>query len=186
MNICKPRRTNLYPYSIGRSRSIHVEYRPTGRLISIPPCHPHVHHQIRSCVYRWSLSPKPPRVVYVHGMRGCVTSATETRLACVSGWIVSHVTCVCAYNDTDVFDAGGIYREAGREAGRAPDGKKGCVSTQQEARCSIYTSENGISEDTARARDILQLISPLALMLGFILSRRRQDFLSLSCHRLTA
>jgi len=73
----------------------------------------------------------------------------RTRLACVSGWIVSHVTCVCAYNDTDVFDAGGIYREAGREARRALDGKKGCVSTQQEARCSIYTSENGISEDTA-------------------------------------
>lgn len=65
MNICKPRAEPISTptLSVG-ARSIHVEHRPTGRLISIPPCrtpspplsfpspdhrrHPHIHVRIGS------------------------------------------------------------------------------------------------------------------------------------------
>lgn len=92
-----------------RSRSEHTRRAPADRSAnfntSLPPSRP---HRMPSCVCAWPASPKPPRRVYAYGARVCVTCATETRLACGSGWIVSLVTCVCAYNDTDVFDAGGI------------------------------------------------------------------------------
>jgi len=87
------------------------------------------------------------------------------------------------------------YRSGRRGGGRrrTPDGKKGRVSTQQEARCNTYARETRVgfqekrrcARERASQRGILQLIR-LALTLGFVSPRRDvvEIFLSLSCRRL--
>lgn len=152
-----------------RSRSEHTRRAPADRSAnfntSLPPSRPHRmpprHVYVRGVACELQAA-AAVSCIYAYGARECVASherATETRLACGSGWIVSPVTCACARTTTRMYLTPEGYREAGRREGRRTE-KKGCVSTQQEARCSVYTSENGISEDARARYPPINILSP--------------------------
>lgn len=110
------------PLPSGHPRSIHGEYRPTGRLISIPPCHPH------RCLLSHSLSLSHPTSTNndnVYRVRvpsrvqpvcvcvfcaytceytyTCIINATETMCMRVRGGLFRSSPFTCAYNDANVF-----------------------------------------------------------------------------------
>lgn len=163
-----PRRTNLYPYH--RSpRSEHTRRAPADRSANFNtlPCHPRRRHphQVRTVrTYGLRVSCRLTACVCVRRARSCgcwreralrAARATERRVlrACR---IVSLLTCVCAYNDADVFDAGGIWEATGAAMGRRTEKRDAFLHNRKHAVAHTRARERGRDfrrrDDGARPR----------------------------------